>query len=115
MWAAPATAAGLVLAPFFARRSLSRGVILCEGASWPRRLRFRHRAVTLGHVVLCVDDIDEATMRHELVHVSQYERLGPLFLPAYGLSSLWALVTRRDPYADNAFEIDARRRALTSG
>ena len=65
--------------------------------------------MTLGHVVLCVDEIDEAMWRHELAHVAQYERLGALFLPAYGLASLWALARGRDVYRDNLLEVRARR------
>ena len=40
-------------------------------------------ALTLGHVVLGLDPqaLDE-TREHELVHVAQYERWGPAFLPA---------------------------------
>ncbi|CAN5508444.1 hypothetical protein BH24ACT26_BH24ACT26_13010 [soil metagenome] len=108
-WASPASLLGLLLAPFFARRSVACGVILCEGATWPRRIGFRHRAMTLGHVVLCIDEADDALLAHELAHVAQYERLGPLFLPAYGLASLAALARGLDAYRDNAFEIAARR------
>ena len=112
LWASPATAAGLLLAPFFARRHLGAGVLVCEGARWPRRLGFRHRAVTLGHVVLCVDDVDEALLGHELVHVAQYERLGPLFVVAYGLASALARARGGDAYRDNRFEVAARRPEL---
>jgi hypothetical protein len=111
LWAAPPSLLGLVLAPFFARRSVVDGVLLCEGAGWPRRLGFRYRAMTLGHVVLCVDDIDEQTWSHELIHVGQYERLGPVFLIAYGVASLAALVRGGHVYGDNRFEREAHRRA----
>ena len=41
-------------------------------------------AMTLGHVVLGQSRADLARCRaHELVHVRQYQRWGPLFLPAY--------------------------------
>jgi hypothetical protein len=108
LWAAPASLLGLALAPFFARRSLRNGVLLCEGASWPRRLGFRYRAMTLGHVVLCLDDIDDATWSHELVHVAQYERLGPLFVFAYALASVAAVARGGHIYVDNRFEQQAR-------
>jgi hypothetical protein len=65
--------------------------------------------MTLGHVVLCVDDIDERVLAHELVHVSQYERLGALFLVAYVASSIAAAARGRHPYRDNRFEVEARR------
>jgi hypothetical protein len=108
IWAAPGSLIGLLLAPFFKRRRVVRGVLLCEGASWPRRLGWRYRAITFGHVVLSVDRLDEATLRHELVHVSQYERWGPFFLPAYLGASLWCLVRGRHHYRDNPFERNAR-------
>jgi hypothetical protein len=65
-------------------------------------------ALTLGHVVLGRDRrCLERCREHERVHVAQYERWGPLFLPAYLLSSLWLLATGRDPYRDNPFERQA--------
>jgi hypothetical protein len=114
-WAGPSSLLGLALAPFFGRRSVRDGILLCERATWPRRLGFRHRAMTLGHVVLCVDDMDDDTWVHELVHVGQYERLGPLFVPAYALASLYALCTGRSAYRDNRYERAARNRASGAG
>ena len=107
-WAAPASLLGLLLAPFFARRRLARGVLVCERASWPRKLGWRYRAITFGHVVLCVDDVDDATMDHELAHVRQYERWGILLWPAYALASVWAKVQGGHGYWDNHFERQAR-------
>jgi hypothetical protein len=43
------------------------------------------------------------------VHVRQYERWGPLFVPAYLVSSLVLWLRGRDPYWDNPFEVEARR------
>ena len=109
LWAGPNSLVGLVLAPFFRRRSFTRGVLLAEGAEWPRRLRWRYSAITFGHVVLSVKDpIRQDVLEHELVHVRQYEWLGPLFLPVYVVASLVALLRGRHPYRDNAFEAHAR-------
>jgi hypothetical protein len=83
--------------------------VVCEGADWPHRFGFRHRAITLGHVVLCVDDIDEGILTHELVHVRQWERWGFAFLPAYVIATLAALLKGRHFYRDNGFEVRARR------
>jgi hypothetical protein len=113
-WAAPGSLIGLLLAAFFDRRYVARGVVLCEGARWPRRLRWPYRAITFGHVVLCIDEVDDATFRHELVHVSQYETWGPLYFIAYGLASLVARARGRHLYRDNAFEIAARREAAAA-
>jgi hypothetical protein len=108
VWAAPWSLLGLVLSLFFRKRYVIRGVVLAEGAEWPRRLGWRYRAITFGHVVLSVDDLDPMTMRHELAHVRQYERWGPLFVPAYLSASLWMRLRGRHHYADNPFEVAAR-------
>ena len=107
-WAAPWSVVGLLLAPFFRSRRWIHGALLCEGASWPRRLGWRYRAITLGHVILCVDRIDDRVLAHELVHVRQYERWGPFFIPAYAFASLWTRARGRSAYADNPFELAAR-------
>ena len=64
--------------------------------------------MTLGHVVLgqSAESLD-FSREHELVHVRQYERWGPVFLPAYFLSSLIAWAQGKNPYYDNAFEREA--------
>ena len=78
---------------------------------------FGFSGMTLGHVILAVDRSALAQLRlHEHVHVRQYERWGPLFLPAYLLSSLFQLLRGRNPYLENHFErqayavVAARRR-----
>lgn len=109
VWAAPASLLGLFLAPFFRRRSVTRGVLLCEGARWPRRLGWRYRAIAFGHVVLSVDELDQDTLDHELAHVAQYERWGLFLMPAYLIASVWARARGRHHYRDNHFEIAARR------
>ena len=48
------------------------------------------------------------TRAHERVHVRQYEWWGPLFVPAYLLAGLWALIHGGHPYFDNRFEREAR-------
>ena len=65
-------------------------------------------AITLGHVILgrTAAALDIAR-DHEWVHVGQYERWGPFFLPAYAVASLWAWLRGRDPYRDNRFEREA--------
>ncbi|MGH2735629.1 MAG: hypothetical protein ACRDKZ_08615 [Actinomycetota bacterium] len=108
LWAAPGSLVGVLLAPFFRRRAVTRGVLLCEGAAWPRKLGWRYRAITFGHVVLSIDQLDRATLTHELVHVRQYERWGVLLLIVYPLASLLALLRGGHFYRDNPFEIEAR-------
>lgn len=66
-------------------------------------------AITLGHVILGCDAATLGRLRaHEQVHVRQYERWGPLFVPAYLLNSLWQALRGRHPYRDNGFERAAR-------
>jgi len=116
-WAAPYTAVGLLLGVFILLfggtwRSW-RGTIEFGGGGCGRLLsrlpqRMRFSAMTLGHVILGVDGAALAELRpHEHVHVRQYERWGPLFLPAYVLSSLVQLLRGRHPYRENHFELQA--------
>ena len=83
-------------------------VLICEGAYWPRRLGWKYRAITFGHVILVVGDLDEATLAHELVHVRQYGTWGPFFIPAYIVASGIAAGRGAHPYRDNHFERQAR-------
>jgi hypothetical protein len=67
-------------------------------------------ALTLGHVVIGRDRASlSRTRAHERVHVAQYARWGPAFLPAYALASLWAVARGRHPYHGNRFEREAFR------
>ena len=128
LWAAPYTLLGLLLGTvallFGAGWQPNRGVIEFAGggigraiAKLPPALGFS--AMTLGHVILAVDRSALAQLRmHEHVHVAQYERWGPLFVPAYLLSSLLQLLRGRHPYRENHFErqahavVDAHRRLV---
>jgi hypothetical protein len=122
LWASPNTLLGLFIAVIawltggslaivrgvvevhggFATTFLRRGVPLLGSAS----------AMTLGHVILGQDvGCLERTRDHEHVHVAQYEKWGPLFLPLYGSASVYLWCTRRDPYLDNPFEKEAYDRA----
>jgi len=117
LWAAPYTVPGLLLgaAAVLAGASWRKhhGVIEVFGgrigaaiAGLPPALGFS--AMTLGHVILAVDRSALAQLRlHEHVHVRQYERWGPFFLPAYLLSSLLQLLRGRNPYRENHFERQA--------
>ena len=67
-------------------------------------------AMALGHVVLGRDMATLDRCRaHELVHVRQYERWGPLFLPAYFLASFFVWLRGGHAYLDNPFEVQAYR------
>lgn len=117
LWAAPYTAVGCLLGAialaFGGSWRLHFGVLEFFGgraghilARLPQPLAFS--AMTLGHVILAVDRASLAQLRqHEHVHVRQYERWGPLFVPAYLLSSLVQLLRGRNPYRENHFERQA--------
>jgi hypothetical protein len=69
------------------------------------------RAQTLGRYVFSRGPIPDHTLEHEIEHIRQWERLGPLYLPLYFGSSAVALFRGRRPYWDNRFEVAARLRA----
>ena len=116
-WAAPCTALGLVaglamLATGGRVRIVQRTFEFSDGllplglSRLPQRCRFS--AITLGHVILGVDSQSLDTLRdHEQVHVAQYGRWGPFFMPAYLLNSAWQMCRGRCAYRDNYFERQA--------
>ncbi len=65
-------------------------------------------AFTLGHTILGQTDAAlDISRDHEMVHVRQYERWGPLMGPAYLGCSLGLWLTGRRAYRDNPFEREA--------
>lgn len=90
-----------------------KGTVVCYGPWLSRLLQCvpipgGASALTLGHVILARSKEDMLiTHSHELVHVRQYQRWGPLFVPAYVAASLWLWFAGRDCYRENPFEIEA--------
>jgi hypothetical protein len=118
-WAFPATCVGLAIGAaglLSGGRAHRRGRVLefwgGAAAVFLRRLFRGAAAMTLGHVVLgrTLHDL-ERSRAHELVHVRQYERWGPFFLPAYLLCSLVLWCRGKDGYLDNPFEREAYDKA----
>ncbi len=117
MWALPNTVMGAVAAVcvlvFGGHLRFIEGAAEVYGGSVARlvtrnRRTSRFSAMTLGHVILGVSGAELDRVRaHEHVHVRQYERWGPFFLPAYGVSSLWQLSRGREGYRANGFERQA--------
>ncbi len=65
-------------------------------------------AFVLGHTVLGQTDAAlDISRDHELIHVRQFERWGPLMGPAYLGCSLILWLMGRRPYHDNPFEREA--------
>lgn len=120
-WAGPTTVIGLLVVLLgFWRGQLrivdgvleAHGPVLAWLLSHLTLVRGGVTAMTLGHVVVARDQQSlEWTRAHERVHVRQCELWGPLFLPAYLASSLFALVRGRHFYFDNRFEVEAFTRA----
>ena len=118
LWASPATLLGLLPLPLVwiqgGRARVIRGAIEIQGG-WVTRWLKRGlpwvgggAAMTLGHVIWGRDEECLSSCRdHEHVHVRQYERWGPLFIPAYLLASLIAWYRGYHPYLDNPFEREA--------
>ncbi len=114
LWPLPWTAVGLLLGAaalaLGARAHVQAGVLEVSGGLLGRLAArgvgpFNVLAITLGHVVLGSSAAVLGQLRaHEHVHVRQYERWGPLFVPAYLADSLWQLLRGRHPYRDNRFE-----------
>jgi hypothetical protein len=116
-WAGPNSLLGFLAAIVAillgARTRIVDGVVEVSGgwlgaALASPAVRCPFRAITLGHVILATDEASlECARAHEHVHVRQYERWGPFFLPAYLISSAWQLLRGRRCYRDNHFEREA--------
>ena len=117
LWALPFTLLGLLVA-FVGLAAYSRregpAFLFVAPRGWMLGWFFRvfHMAAfTWGRVVI----VREAAylgarrlIRHEVAHVGQAAKWGPLFPAAYLLASLWALVTGQGWYVGNVFEVAAR-------
>jgi hypothetical protein len=77
---------------------------------WLDLMPMRPVAMTFGRFVLARRPLPGSTVRHELEHVRQWSRLGPLFLPAYLVESMLVRARGGDRYRGNRFEIAARAR-----
>lgn len=114
LWASPVTVVGMLLAlvtvPTGGSMRRHSGVIEAWGglASWFLRGSSFHRggaAMTLGHVILGRDvDCLERSREHELAHVRQFEKWGPLLLPVYWLIGAWLWCRGYHPYLDHPLE-----------
>lgn len=114
LWALPNSllglAFGLLLWPLGARMRRVDGVLEIAAFGQRPRHRWPFDAITLGHVVLGTHALELDRLRaHERVHVRQYERWGPLFLPAYLMAGAWQFLRGRNAYWDNPFEVEARQ------
>ena len=117
-WAFPATVLGLIMVMIACvsggRCRLHTGVVEVWGGwvTWFLEkvvpLEGGAIAMTIGHVVIARSAADaDRTRLHERIHVRQYERLGPVFIPLYFALSLRCWWRGQDAYYDNPFEREA--------
>ena len=117
LWAGPTTLAGLLLA-LLARlgggeTKVVDGVLEAHGGLLTALLERvpiagGASAMTLGHVVIGRNQTDlDVTRVHERVHVKQYERWGPFFVPAYFAACALAWSRGQRAYRDSHFEREA--------
>ena len=113
VWTLPNTVLGTIIGLLtFQIPRVSSGVLLFDRG--PRGVssilsRLGRTAMTVGFVVVGTERIDGELLRHELVHVGQYRRWGPLFLPVYGALYL------RFGYDRHPFELAASKVVATAG
>ena len=111
VWAGPNSLMGLLGAATTRARPVRwRGVLLFEEgrdglARFLRRRGFS--AITLGHVIVANERLSDRLLAHELEHVAQHERWGPLYYPVYLLASVRG-------YRRNPFERAASRTAAAA-
>jgi hypothetical protein len=117
LWPSPWTAFGLLIAclglPGRGKIERYQGALIAYGRfiAWLLErvpIMGGAAALTLGHCILARTREDAVgTFEHEWVHVRQYERWGPFFVPAYFGCSVWLWMRSCDPYLKNPFEIEA--------
>ena len=117
-WASPVTGGALLIVLLGrltgGRVRFVRGAVETHGGVIAKILRRGFpwsgpaAAMTLGHVILgCDAECLDRSRDHEHVHVRQYERWGPFFIPAYLGASVWCWWRGLDAYFDNPFEREA--------
>jgi hypothetical protein len=107
VWASPNTLLGLVLGLLcFERPRITNGIVAFDGRPrgflWVLGTVLRKAGITFGHIVLCDRVLEGRLLIHELHHVRQYERLGPLYIPLYVV--IWVFMG----YRAHPFERAAR-------
>jgi hypothetical protein len=112
LWALPNSLVGLLFLPLAlasgGRARLARGALEIYGgfvAWYLRKCCGGVGSMTLGHVILSRDRrMLDYTRNHEHVHIGQYMRWGPLFIPMYLGSSYLCWRKGKNPYFENRFE-----------
>ena len=115
VWTAPNSLIGLTAGAIGlltgGKAQIAEGCIEFYGGWVEKRLeKLNVFGMTLGHTILGQTKNGLRIVRkHEQVHVRQYERWGPFFLPAYLGWSAWLWWQGKDYYRMNPFEVEAYR------
>ncbi len=117
IWTSPNTIIGLTLGLtglfFGGKIAVRRGCVEFHGGlvKWLLRTTYTGAgtmAMTLGHTIIGQSQVSlDISRDHEHVHVRQYERWGPFFVPAYFVWSFVMWWRGKNPYRDNPFEVEA--------
>ena len=119
VWAFPWTLLGLIIGSL---GLLTGGKVQRHGAVFEfhggavrwflERMPNQVMAMTIGFTVMGVTRAGlDVSRDHEMIHVAQYGRWGPLFVPAYMVSSLYIRMKGGRAYRDNPFEVEAYTKA----
>ena len=119
IWAFPWTLLGLIIGSLGV---LTGGGVQRQGAVFEfhggavrwllDRMPNQVMAMTIGFTVIGVTAAAlDVSRDHEMLHVAQYGRWGPFFIPAYFLGSLWVRIRGGRAYRDNPFEVEAYTKA----
>jgi hypothetical protein len=113
LWSAPTTLLGLAasLASLTTPRRAGPILLSVSDRGFARWFLTRrgYCAITLGHAIIMTPGAPSDVIDHEMVHVWQGERWGPMFLPAYLAAMLVVRFRGGNPYWDNPFEAEARK------
>ena len=65
-------------------------------------------AITIGPLIFSWRALDEVELAHEVQHVRQWRKHGPMYIVRYLAASRAAVKAGGDSYLDNEFEVEAR-------
>jgi hypothetical protein len=115
IWNSPNTLVGLSVKAFFGNNNFEKHgdmhFVAKPGSRFDKQFeKMGKTAITLGEIILYKSDaFTRRTIEHEIVHVDQYRKYGPFFLPAYGISSIISRIKHGSWYRENEFEKKARK------
>lgn len=84
--------------------------IIIPWLRWPGQRFLLHNwlAITIGPLIFSWRKLDEVELAHEVEHVRQWRKHGPMYIVRYLAASRAAVKAGGDSYVDNEFEVEAR-------